>query len=139
LNHNEAWKRTKPQLGLNNNQTTTKCKHNTLTNQNTTTNCVTTNYCTTRVNQNTTIRREPRGGWWTQFFYATRKTNTSGEPKQNDKLCRKQLLHNKGEPKHDDQEARNRTILNLMMLGYKEDENQRNKVLPRGKWTVSLV
>jgi hypothetical protein len=42
-------------------------------------------------------------------------------------------LHNKGEPKHYDQEAMKRTIMNLMMLGYKEDENWRSQVLPRGK------
>jgi hypothetical protein len=123
LNHNEVWKRTKPQLGVNNDQTTTRCKHNTLANQNTTTNCVASNYCTTRANQNMTIGREPRGGWWTQFCYATRKTNTSDELKHNKKLCRRQLLHSKGEPKHDDQEVTKRTIMNLMMLRYKEDEN----------------
>lgn len=123
LNHNEMWKRTKPQLGVNNNQTTTKCKHNTLTNQNTITKCVTSNYCTTRANQNMTIKREPRGGWWTWFCYATRKTNTSGEPKHNDKLCRRQLLHNQGEPKHDDEEATKSSMVNMMMLGYKEDKH----------------
>ncbi len=115
-------KRTKQQLGVNNDQTATKCKHNTLTNENTTTNYVTSNYCTTRANQNMTIKKEQRGGWWTWFSYATRKTNTSGEPKYN-KLCRRQLLHNRGEPKHDDQEATKRTTVNLMMLGYKEDKH----------------